>query len=120
MYPPIFIKKWRARGAAAKIARAINELNEFANNFRGDGINIMPNELGGLDLSFDRVLLNFSGDAYDPAGNKTTGLTDATKPWVKYDLSSGQITEETGPPSEPWGANETWRKKSDFTGSIYF
>ena len=62
----------------------------------------------------------FNGKAYDPAGNITENLTDASKPWVKYDIATGIITQEIGPPASPWGANETWRKKSDFTGSIYF
>ena len=62
----------------------------------------------------------FNGKAYTPAGVLYDGLTTATKLWVKYDLSTGIITEEVGPPAEPWGANESWRKKSDFAGSIYF
>ena len=83
--------------------------------------------VGGGWFSFDgkKAIMQvykggFSGEAYTPAGAITTGLTDATKPWVKYELSTGVITEETGPPAEPWGASETWRKKSDFTGAIYF
>lgn len=63
---------------------------------------------------------SFPGIAYTPAGVLTSGLNDSSKPWVKYDLSTGAITEEIGPPSEPWGANEIWRKKSDFSGAIYF
>ena len=63
---------------------------------------------------------SFNGTAYTPAGRLYEDLTDATKLYVKYDLSTGIITEEVGPPAEPWGASETWRKKSDFSGSIYF
>jgi len=62
----------------------------------------------------------YTGNAYTPAGILVTGLTDTSKPWVKHNLSTGAITEETGPPSTPWGASETWRKKSDFAGAIYF
>jgi hypothetical protein len=63
---------------------------------------------------------SFNGMAYTPAGRLYEDLTDTTKLYVKYDLSTGIITEEVGPPAEPWGVNETWRKKSDFSGSIYF
>jgi len=63
---------------------------------------------------------SFNGKAYTPAGRLYEDLTDTTKLYVKYDLSTGIITEEVGPPAEPWGVNETWRKKSDFSGSIYF
>jgi hypothetical protein len=62
----------------------------------------------------------FNGRAFDPAGNLTDGLTDASKPWVLYRLDTGAITEQEGPPASPWGANETWRKKSDVAGAIYF
>jgi hypothetical protein len=62
----------------------------------------------------------FTGEAYTPAGVLYDNLTDTSLPWVKYDLSAGVITQEAGPPSEPWGANESWRKKSDFAGAIYF
>jgi hypothetical protein len=63
---------------------------------------------------------SFTGQAYTPAGVLYDNLTDTSLPWVKYDLSAGVITQEAGPPSEPWGANESWRKKSDFAGAIYF
>ena len=62
----------------------------------------------------------FNGQAYTPAGAFYEDLTDAEKPWLKYDLSTGAITEEVGPPSDPWPANESWRKKGDFKGAIYF
>jgi hypothetical protein len=62
----------------------------------------------------------FNGKAYTPEGIVYDGLTDAAKPWIKYDLSTGQITEEVGPPAEPWGSNETWRYKADVAGAIYF
>jgi hypothetical protein len=62
----------------------------------------------------------FNGMAYTPAGRLYDDLNESEKPWVKYDLSTGVITEEVGPPASPWGVNETWRKKSDASGSIYF
>jgi len=62
----------------------------------------------------------FNGMAYTPAGRLYDDLNESEKPWVKYDLSTGIITEEVGPPASPWGVNETWRKKSDASGSIYF
>jgi hypothetical protein len=62
----------------------------------------------------------YNGIAYAPDGTKTTGLTDTTKPWVKYRMDTGAITQEIGPPASPWGANEIWRLKADFGGAIYF
>jgi hypothetical protein len=62
----------------------------------------------------------FNGDAYDRAGNLTENLnSDSDKPWIKYLLNTGVFTEETGPPSEPWGNAEVWRKKTDIHGSLY-
>ena len=62
----------------------------------------------------------FNGEAYTPSGLVVEGLDDNTKPWVRYNLATNAITEETGPPASPWGSNESWRKKSDFAGAIYF
>ncbi|MDB4403270.1 hypothetical protein N9204_00380 [bacterium] len=64
--------------------------------------------------------VDFSGIALDPAGNRTTGLTDATKPWLRYDKAGPTITEQTGPPAEPWGNQYAWRRKVDFAGFAYF
>jgi hypothetical protein len=94
-----------------------------------DAIKYLTVTNGRLFISGNRITIEcggggsvptFNGKAYDPAGNITENLTDASKPWVKYDIATGIITQEIGPPASPWGANETWRKKSDFTGSIYF
>lgn len=80
---------------------------------------------GRLIVSGDKWVIecgggSFSGRAYTPGGILTEGLTTSTKPWVKYSLSTGIITEEVGPPAEPWGNDESWRKKSDLSGAAYF
>lgn len=81
--------------------------------FEFDGSNAVLQCYGGGSRAFN-------GTAYTPAGILYEELIDPEKFWLKYDLSSGIITEEIGPPANPWGANETWRKKSDISGSAYF
>lgn len=61
----------------------------------------------------------FNGICYDRAGNKTVLGNNPSKLWIRYNQSSGVFSEEVGPPSEPWGADELWRKKEDIQGSLY-
>ena len=62
----------------------------------------------------------YSGTSYTPYGDQYINLTAVAKPWLKYDMSTNIISEEIGPPSEPWGGNEKWRLKADFSGAVYF
>ena len=87
---------------------------------------------GHIDWSFGRPTIvvysagggggggAFNGVAYRPDGTFEEKLDDPEQPWVRYKLSTNEITEEVGPPASPWGVDETWRKKSDFAGAIYF
>lgn len=61
----------------------------------------------------------FSGKAYAVNGAPTTGLaSDASKPWVKYVRNTMVFSEQTGPPSNPWPANEIWYEKANTYGNI--
>lgn len=62
----------------------------------------------------------FPGNAWTPDGNRYTGLTDSTKPWLRYNKATGAITETDVEPSYPWGQNDVWRRKQDFAGDVYF
>jgi len=61
----------------------------------------------------------FNGTAYKPNGVLVEDLTDALKPWLRFDRSSNEITEQEGPPPEPWAAHHAWRKKNDIAGAWY-
>ena len=112
---------WKGTGGLGKLAETIDRICSMIN-----GINVVQG--GDVFVDKDRIEFRvrgggggaFNGQAYTPAGAFYEDLTDAEKPWLKYDLSTGAITEEVGPPSDPWPANESWRKKGDFKGAIYF
>lgn len=101
---------------ARKLQAMVAEI-DAARTWRVSGDARFVQTAGGQAL---HIGMRFNGTAYTPGGVIHTGLTDTSKPWLKYDLSTGEITEQVGPPSEPWGANEVWRKKSDFSGAVYF
>ena len=62
---------------------------------------------------------DFSGKAYAANGTPTTGLAaTGNKPWVKYVINTATFSEETGPPSDPWPANEVWWEKANTYGDI--
>jgi len=63
--------------------------------------------------------LSFSGTAY-LSGRKFTGLnSDGTKPWVKVDVAAGTVTEDAGPPSNPYPPSEEWYEKGNTVGDIH-
>jgi len=115
---------WEGSGQWKELAKELNVLARRINNITGqNGITVRHDwkdikiDGGGAGGGGGIV---FNGDAYDRAGNKTESLnSDSDKPWIKYSLSTGVFTEETGPPSEPWGNSEVWRKKTDIHGSLY-
>jgi hypothetical protein len=81
-------------------------------------VNEIPN---GWTLRLRRRIVDvaFSGTAY-VAGHKITGLTsDSAKLWVKVDVEAGTATEQAGPPSDPFPANEEWFEKSKTAGDIH-
>lgn len=116
---------YTGKGKYRQIADALNHIGEVLNNLVGeDGVEIYA---AGNQIRVRAAAGKggrgggaFNGTAYRPDGRIVTGLTSASKPWLKMNLSNNVITEEVGPPSQPWGADETWRKKSDFSGAIYF
>ncbi len=99
-------------GPLAQIGRMLNNLRIF-----GDGrVDVTKDHVW---LYVDGGAIAFSGTAY-VAGVKTTGLTaDATKPWVKCDLAAATASEQAGPPSNPFPANEEWFLKSETAGDIH-
>ena len=66
----------------------------------------------------------FSGTAYIK-GVKFTGLSNTpAKPWlhIVFDPTATPgvtVTEDAGPPPDPWGANDSWRAKADIMGALY-
>ena len=61
----------------------------------------------------------FSGTAYAPNGHPTTELNeDSSKPWVKFSKQTFAFTEEIGPPSDPFPADEYWFRKAGVSGDI--
>ena len=63
----------------------------------------------------------FSGTAY-VSGTKYTGLkSDSDKPYVKIDLTANPVTvtEETGPPADPFPDGEEWYPKATTSGDIH-
>ena len=65
------------------------------------------------------ALPKFSGTAY-VSGVKTTGLnSDGTKIWVKVDGATGTVTEDAGPPPDPFPSHQEWYEKSKTFGDIH-
>lgn len=102
-------------------------VKNFLNTFRVTTWNRVYTEIDRSDPDGSWVIRiprggqrRFNGEAYAPDGRLYENLNDESKPWLKYNLSSGEITEETGPPARPWGSNESWRKKIDIAGAAYF
>ncbi len=60
----------------------------------------------------------FSGTLY-LAGTKYTGLTDASKRWVKVDLVGNTVTETSTPPSNPMPDGEEYYDKTYSYGDIH-
>jgi hypothetical protein len=63
-----------------------------------------------------RQVGGFSGNVWVGALRKTGYRTDPTKPWVKVILSTGAVSEELGPPSNPVADGEVWFEKSNTWG----
>ena len=54
------------------------------------------------------------------SGNKYDGLnSDATLPWIKVSIAAGTVSEEAGPPSNPFPQNEEWYEKANISGDIH-
>ena len=113
---------WRGKNGFEKLAETIERICRMINglNFVEGGDVFVDKDKIELRARVGAANLAFNGIAYTPTGVVWDQLTNTNNPWLKYDLSTGIITEQIGPPSEPWGSNEVWRKKADFTGSIYF
>ncbi len=61
----------------------------------------------------------FSGVVY-LSGLRFTGLdSDSTKPWVKVDVANSAVTEQDGPPSNPFPPGEEWYEKGKTVGDIH-
>jgi len=61
----------------------------------------------------------FSGVAY-VSGVKTTGLnSDGAKPYVKVDIGTNTVTEDAGPPPDPFPAHQEWYEKAYTFGDIH-
>ena len=118
-----FVEKFNASPMFAPIARELEKHSRALNNLRFVTGGVARVSNSGIQLEVFRNGgggRGFNGDAYDRAGNKTESLnSDSDKPWIKYSLSTGVFTQETGPPSEPWANSEVWRKKTDIHGSLY-
>ena len=102
---PVVLKKSTAHALLKKLAEV-----------SGQGVknpDYAPRDLNGGGSG------RFSGTAY-VMGARTTGLnSDSSKPWVRIDLSTGAATEQTGPPSFPFGDNYEWYEKSKTPGDIH-
>lgn len=61
----------------------------------------------------------FSGRVY-LAGRLFDGMnSDGTKPWVKVDVAFGNVSQEEGPPPNPFPTNEEWYEKVNTFGDIH-
>lgn len=61
----------------------------------------------------------FSGVVY-LGGKKFEGLKEyPEKPYIKIDLIGNTVTEEQGPPSDPFPPGEEWYEKSKTPGDIH-
>jgi hypothetical protein len=117
-----FAEKFSAPKYLAPLAREIEKHSRALNNFKFIAGGVAHVSTSGIkcDAWGSGGGRGFNGDAYDRAGNLTENLNlDSDKPWIKYLLNTGAFTEETGPPSSPWGNAEVWRKKTDIHGSLY-
>ena len=73
-------------------------------------------DVGGTTDEDTRI--PFSGTLY-LAGTKYTGLTDASKRWVKVDLVGNTVTETSTPPSNPMPDGEEYYDKTYSYGDIH-
>lgn len=114
---------WVGEGQWKELAKELNTLSRRINNITGQGGITVRHDWKDIKIDGGGAGgggRGFNGDAYDRAGNKTTGLnSDSDKSWVKYLHNTGVFTQEIGPPSSPWGNAEVWRKKTDIHGSLY-
>ncbi len=62
----------------------------------------------------------FNGEVYDRIGLVDDGLTNSSRPWLRYDLSNRTVDEVTGPPPSSWGSNHLWKLKGHCKGAAYF
>ena len=81
-----------------------------------------------IDMSEYTPMTNQGGGAKPFSGTvyfKRTMFTDknlsTNKPYVKADENGATITvtEELGPPSNPWQSGEYWREKAYVSGHLY-
>ena len=115
---------YTGRGRWKTIANALNAIGQAINSLTGEtGIEVYESA-GEIRISgsSSRVTASgtFNGQAYKPSGDLVEYMTNTNKPWVMYDIAIDSITEQIGPPPQPFPANQKWRKKADFTGAIYF
>jgi len=84
--------------------------------------NAQGSELITIEVGADgalKILGRFTGVVY-MSGMKFEDLNlDATKPWVKVDLANSTVTEDAGPPSNPFPPAEEWYEKSKHIGDIH-
>jgi|GEM_PF-3838850 len=59
----------------------------------------------------------FSGNGW-AYGKRVTGITQ-TDGYIKGDRTAQTAAWDVGPPPDPWGENDDWRKISDIIGDFY-
>ena len=117
------MKKFRSqyvgRGVFKPIAEFMTKAGTLLDNIKVYGAGHVTTDGRSINIYVDPGSADFSGTAYAPNGTPTTGLTsDSSKAWVKYVRNTMAFSEQTGPPSDPWPANEVWFEKANTSGNI--
>jgi len=60
----------------------------------------------------------FSGNGW-AYGKRVTGITQTATGYIRGDRTAQAAIWDKGPPPDPWGENEDWRKISDIIGDFY-
>ena len=108
-------------GPLAGIARQLNVLARIVGNIRGIDGTVVFQRRNEILIRGGGSAPPFSGNAWI-RGKRFTGL-DGTpaKKYLQITISTNPATviEQDGPPPDPWGDNDVWRKKSDISGDLY-
>ena len=107
------------RGMGAEYKRQLNDIARALGNIRGEnGIYVFPH--------YHEIVIGYSGVTFSGngwiRGQRFTGLNATpAKPYLQITISTNPATvaEVDGPPPNPWGDDEVWRKKSDISGDLY-
>lgn len=101
------------------MARQLNRLSRQFGNLRGiNGITVFALE---SEYIISGALVPFTGNGWIRGKRHTLMNADPAKNYLQINLSTNPatVTEVDGPPPDPWGDNEVWRKKSDIVGDLY-